>query len=251
MAHPKRPGGDLRRLAGNLTVADARHLLHNEGGEISPLETAVQASTTLLIAALTGWALWRGKATAWHLALPMVAQYLAMIAVLPCTALVLRHPALRAEAAKCIVLGLLLAAAAAAAVAWRAATPPRPGSDQARDDFAALLRWVADAGMTWPIAVAVLFTLREVPTRLANLYRYGPPFVGAGLGCGMRAAILTLGLAGLPWLVANGARLAWGLWGALLVADLAALAMHWDIQRKLRRLEGGGNREPDPRVLAD
>ncbi len=70
-------------LVNKLTVDDARHLLKGEGGAITGAEFLLQIAAALVVAVLTARAIVVGEATVWHLLLPMVAQYIALIAALP------------------------------------------------------------------------------------------------------------------------------------------------------------------------
>lgn len=236
MSLRKSPSSD-RKLVGNLTVGEARHLLRAEGGELTAGEIAWRVVAALGVSALTARAIVVGEATAWHLALPMVAQYLAIMAALPVLYVVSPHPDLRGEAIKALGLWAGLGVVAAAVVAVRAWSGGQPWQSQLASDAAAAWRWIADAKMPWPIAAAFAGELAAVPARVRNLRTHGPPFVGVSLGCAMQVAVLALGLFVLPWAVTSAARLAWSLWALLLIAELLALAMHWDVQRKLRQLD--------------
>jgi hypothetical protein len=91
--------------------------------------------------------------------------------------------------------------------------------------------------MQWPMLAAAVSMLLELPGRVRNLFVYGPPFVGVGIGCAMRVAVLVLGCAALPWAFGASTRMAWFLWVVIILSDLLAVAMHLDIQRKLRKVE--------------
>jgi hypothetical protein len=83
MRSDKNPANSDRKLVNDLTVEDARHLLGNEGGHLSWDELTVRIVTELTVAGALAYAIWRGNVTAWHLALPSLAQYLALLLVLP------------------------------------------------------------------------------------------------------------------------------------------------------------------------
>jgi hypothetical protein len=60
----------------------------------------------------------------------------------------------------------------------------------------------------------------------------------------MRILVLLVGVCLLPFLFQASLRpvwFAWFLWGMLLLADVGAIWMHWDIQRRLRKLDGPGD----------
>jgi hypothetical protein len=99
--------------------------------------------------------------------------------------------------------------------------------------------WITDHHMHWAILFAMAGVLLGLPGRIRNLYEYGPPFAPVGLGCGMRIAVFFLGCFLLPF-VASGTQVsnAWILWALLLIAEILALGMHLDIQRRLKKLDG-------------
>ncbi|HMP07317.1 MAG TPA: hypothetical protein PJ982_13270 [Lacipirellulaceae bacterium] len=222
---------------GHLTVAEARHLLQNEGGELTPTDIVLHSATALIVAAFTARALWIGQATAWHLALPMVAQYLVLLAVIPVAQLFVRNPALNRDVFGSLCLWVMLAAAVAVAALVRARSHQTDWQAQLARDAELLRAWIVDAHMHWAILAAALGTLLELPGRLRNLRKFGPPFVGVSLGCGMRVAVLVLGCFLIPVLASDPRRMAWGLWAALLLAEGLALAMHWDVQQRLQKLD--------------
>ena len=79
-------------------VEDPLHLLACEGGELSKAQIAFELVSVVAIAATTAWAIAAGHATAWRLALPMVAQWLALVLAIPLVYLAIRHPDLRQDA---------------------------------------------------------------------------------------------------------------------------------------------------------
>lgn len=224
-------------LVNNLSVADARHLLLNEGGELTATDVVMQLSGTALVAALTARALLTGNATVWHLALPMVAQYLAVLAALPPVYLAVRHPGLRKDAVGSLRLWLALLIAGAVAITIRGHAAGRPWQEQLAYDSSMIWQWIADAEMQWPMLAAAVSILLELPGRVKGLFEHGPPFMGVGLGCAMRLAVLVLGCAALPWAFGATTRMAWGLWAVIVISDVLALLMHLDIQYKLRKVE--------------
>ena len=236
-------------LAGNLTVEDARHLLNNEGGELTSRDIATQIGWTLVVAATTARALWTGNATVWHLALPMVAQYLALIAALPLFYLFVREPGLRKDSWGAVRLWVGFAASLAVATLARAKSHEVDWQRQLHDDVLLAWRWIVDAQMQWPMAAAALNILQTLPGRIRNLQKYGPPFVGVGLGCAMRFVVLLLGCFIIPMAAGSSTRMAWFLWAVIVLSDACALWMHWDIQSKLRALDGGRRDDADRRAV--
>jgi hypothetical protein len=80
--------------------------------------------------------------------------------------------------------------------------------------------------------------LLELPGRLVNFKKYGPPFSPVGLGCGMRIAVLALACFLLPFVMSGSAtRNAWILLGLLVLAEVLTLVMHLDIQKRLAKFD--------------
>jgi hypothetical protein len=236
-----------QKLVNNLTVADARHIVNCEGGELTPGALAIELTTTAIVSATLARAIWVGDATAWHLFLPMLAQYFALILVLPVIYLFIRHPDLRKDSigALRLIVGLVVIGAVALGIqSYRTEIPWRPLLD---DYLAKVYRWVVDAQMHWPILIAVAAILWAIPRRIRNLYVHGPPFYGVSLGCAMRFVIPLLGCFLLPFIASGGIPVVWVLWAIILLADILALAMHWDLQRRLRKLDG--QQLDDDRIL--
>src|SRR4051812_12274242 len=107
------------KLIGDLTVADAQHILDCEGGKLTRGQYALQFVEVAAVAATTARAIMIGRATAWHLALPMVAQYAAVLIAVPIIYLGVRHPAMRKDTVGATRLWIGLAAAAFIATAIR------------------------------------------------------------------------------------------------------------------------------------
>lgn len=235
MSQQQPPADGDRKLIGNLTVADARHFLHLEGGERSALEFAVQLGSAILVAALTARAISVGNATVWHLVLPMVAQWLALITAVPLIYAVVRHPDLRKDAIGSIRLWAGIVVGVAVATAVRSRAENTAWTDQLARDAAVCWKWITDAEMHWPIVLAFIGSVVEVPGHVRDLYEFGPPFSGISLGCGMRVVVLVLGCGVLPWALGDQTRMAWTLWTMMLIAEFLAVWMHWDVQRHLRK----------------
>ena len=225
-------------LVNKLSVEDARHLLRSEGGELSSWQFALELISVAAVTALTARAIGTGGATAWHLVLPMAAQYLALLVALPVAYAFVRHSALRREALQSLPLLAGLAGGVIVATVVRGQMFETPWQTQLASDATDVWRWIADAEMQWPLLLAAIGITYAFPNRIRNLLEHGPPFVGASLGCAMRLLVLVVGLFLLPMVSDSATRLAWSLWGLLLLADLLAVLMHWDIQRRLRKIDG-------------
>ena len=238
MPAQKSPTSSGQKLVNNLTVADARHIVNCEGGELTPGALAIKLTTTAIVSATLARAIWVGDATAWHLFLPMLAQYFALILVLPVIYLFIRHPDLRKDsigALRLVIALIMLAAVALGVQSYRTEIPWRPLLD---DYLAEVYRWVVDAQMHWPILIAVAAILWQIPRRIRNLYVHGPPFSGVGLGCAMRFVVPLFGCFLAPFIAAGEIPVVWILWVTIVAADILALWMHWDLQARLRKLDG-------------
>ena len=225
-------------LVNNLTVADARHIVNCEGGELTAGEVAFELITTAIVSGTIARAILVGDATAWHLFLPMLAQYFALLLVLPVIYLFIRHPGMRKDsvgAVRLLVALLVISAIALGIQSYRMSVPWRELLD---DYLAQAYRWVIDAHMHWPILAAVAAILWQIPRRVRNLYVHGPPFSGIGLGCAMRFVIPLLGCCLLPFIASGEIPAVWVLWAVILLADVLALWMHWDLQTRLCKLDG-------------
>jgi hypothetical protein len=238
MPSSKRSPASHRKLLGDLTVEDARHILHIEGGELTRSEIVVRLISLIAISALSARAIVIGNATVWHLALPMVAQYFAIILSIPVLYGMLRHPELRKDAISSVRLWIGIVVAMAIATAVRSFVLGAPWQEQAARDGASVWEWITAAEMHWPILLAFCGEVAAMPARARNVAEHGPPFVSINLGCAMRFVVLMLGCFVLPWAIANVERMAWFLWGMILLAEILALWMHWSIQRRLRTLDG-------------
>src|SRR5262245_52105098 len=98
MPPDKKIAPDKRLLINKLTVEDARHILATEGGGFTVGALALQLLLVAIVAAFTARAIWIGNATVWHLALPMLAQYFALLVAVPFIQVFIRHPDLQKEA---------------------------------------------------------------------------------------------------------------------------------------------------------
>ncbi|MEQ1905505.1 MAG: hypothetical protein ABL888_15050 [Pirellulaceae bacterium] len=237
----------------NFTVHEAQHLLTSTGGELTVREAVVEIIWSIVLAASLAWAIVVGQASLWHMLVPMVAEYLAYLLVLPLLALYFRHVELRKYSWESIrallIVGVLLLIAGYVHSRYQQAS----FQGQLIRDLQIAWEWIYSHQIHWPILVASLHAIRNLWHSVQHLLKYGPPFWGPGLGCGMRIAVLFLAAFIIPTVsmfVAGTAKdlgirwkpepgtwqniFTWLLWGLLLVADLAALAMRWDLQKRLK-----------------
>ena len=231
-------------LVNNLSIGDARHLLKCEGGELTVGDVVTELVTSAIVAATLARAIWVGDATSWHLFLPMLAQYFALLLVLPLVYLFLRHPGLRKDCVGSVRLLIAFVVIAAVALAVQSHRNAIPWRQQLDANLAGAYRWIVDAHMHWPILLAVAAILWALPRRIRNLYVHGPPFSGVSLGCAMRFLIPLLGCCLLPFIASGEIPVVWVLWAIIVLADILALWMHWDIQTRLRKIDGGPLRDP-------
>jgi len=231
-------GSANRLLVNELTVGDARHLLATEGGQLDASQVAVRAVSIVVVAAACAYAIWAGHATVWHLALPIAGEYFVLLLAMPILYLAIRHPALRKDAIGSMRLLVILAVAGVIAIAAQAHQSDQPWTMQLAHDANTAWNWIRDHKIQWAILAAMAGTLLELPGRLINFKKYGPPFSPVGLGCGMRIAVLFLACFLLPIVMSGTAsRNAWILLGLLVLAEVLALVMHLDIQGRLEKLD--------------
>jgi hypothetical protein len=222
-------------LVNDLSVKDARHLLGGEG-ELEVSQIAIRLISVTVVAATCAWAIWTCKATAWHLFLPMVAEYFALLVGVLIAFVIVRHPAMRKDARSSFILLNLIALVVAASIWWRAHQQQISWQAQLDLDAHVAWAWIRDSHMHWPMLAAAVAVLLDLPYRVGNLLRLGPPFVAVGLGCGMRVAVFALAVFLLPFVASgNAVSNAWILWGLLLLAEVLTLWMHWDIQSRLKQ----------------
>src|SRR5690606_18316690 len=110
-------GDGSAMLVNKLSVKDARHILQTEGGELDGAPIAIQIVQTIAVASACAYAIWVGEATVWHLALPMVGEYLVLLVVLPILYLFLRHEAMRKDTINTLRLWAILALVTGVSVA--------------------------------------------------------------------------------------------------------------------------------------
>lgn len=234
-AKSAKPAADGDLLVNQLTVRDAAHLVKTEGGSLSTGQIAVRLSVLVLVAAFTARAIVLGHATVWHLFLPLVAEYLVLLLSLPVLTFFVRDGELRKEARKSLLWLLTIAGIAALWIASRAIDDGTPWPVQARIEAARLLHWITGHQMHWPILGAAAGMALGMPGRVAAYHRHGPPFMAVGLGCAMRVVVPLLGCFLVPVVASGKIPLVWTIWTILVLAELGALWMHWDMQRRLAR----------------
>ena len=57
--------------------------------------------------------------------------------------------------------------------------------------------------------------------------------MAVGMGCAMRLIIPLFGCFLVPFIAAGKVSIVWLIWTVLLISELVALYMHWDLQRRL------------------
>lgn len=222
-------------LVNKLTVRDAEHLVKFEGGSLTPPQLAFRVGATLLVAAFAARAILVGQATAWHLFLPMVGEYLVILIALPLLALFLHDKNLRTDAWRSLRWISILAGIFSLWIASRSFDEGTAWAAQARTELSRFFTWVTTHQMHWPILGAMAAMAAGLPGRVASFRRHGPPFMAAGLGCAMRLLLPLFGCFMLPVIAAGKLPIVWLIWTILLLSELGALYMHWDLQRRLAR----------------
>lgn len=222
-------------LVNKLSVRDAAHLVKTEGGSLSTGQIAFRLATVVLVAAFTARAIVLGSATAWHLFLPLVAEYLVLLLSMPVLALFVRDGDLKKEARKSLFWLFAIAVVASLWIASRSFDHGTAWSVQAKAEASRLLHWITGHQMHWPILGAAAAMVLGMPGRVAAYHRHGPPFMAVGLGCAMRILVPFFGCFLLPLIASGKTPLVWVIWTILLLAELGALWMHWDLQRRLAR----------------
>lgn len=235
MSGKKKSASESAILVNKLTVKDAVHLVKTEGGSLSRGQIAFRAATILIIAAFTARAIVIGQATAWHLFLPMVGEYLVLLVSLPVISLILHDKNLRQDARRSLSWLFAIAVITSLWIGSRSFDDGTVGTAQAKVEFTRLFTWITSHQMHWPILGAMAAMIAGLPGRVAAFHRHGPPFMAVGLGCAMRLVIPLLGCFLLPLVAAGKFPVVWVIWTVLLLSELGALYMHWDLQRRLAK----------------
>lgn len=233
--------GTKKYLVNNLTVDEARRMMIHEG-EVTVAGAVQRLAGILMVAGLSARAIAVEDATALHLLLPTVAEYLALLAGIPLVAAVMREPLLAKEARKSVFSLAFFAAVWAVYVlgkpaGWQPAAFPAAALDSLHGAWVE----VRSHGMHWPMALAAAGMIASLPLRVRQLREHGPPFVAVGIGCAMRLLLLLPAPVVVAWGRSQGIRVTWVVWAILLAAELAALWMHLDVQRRLRRHTAAGD----------
>lgn len=228
------PINEKGMLVNRLTVKDAIHLVRSEGGRLSMLGFGFRLLLVLAVAAFTARAIVYGKATIWHLFLPLLGEYLVLLVSLPVIDRIISDQRLRQDSRQSIRLLIAFIVAAVIWITWRSHNQEQPWLNQARQELSQGYTWIEGHEMLWPILGASLGMLMSFPGRIGSFRKNGPPFVAVGLGCAMRLIIPLFFCFLLPVVASGKLPLVWIIWTILLLAELAALAMHWDLQRRLR-----------------
>lgn len=233
------------------TAAEANLILRAEGGQLTVRELVLQVLWTLALGVSLAWAIVAGNATVWHLAVPLVGEYLALLIALPLFSLFFRHPELAKESRKCYLFLGLTIGGVVVATGVRAHRGGHAFGDQLVGDSRMLFDWIVGSQMHWPLLVAIVHALRNLFKNVRFLVKHGPPFMGPGLGCAMRIVVIVFAVVLIPaafllivsWLKDFGFQInpspewfspVWILFGLLLTAELATLWFLWDVQSKLK-----------------
>ncbi len=226
---------DSKYLVNQLSVEDARHLIRTEGGPLTVGRAINRLGTTLVVSAFTARAIVVGNATAWHLFLPMLGEYLGLILALPVINLMLHDKALKKDARGSVRLLIAMVVFALAWTIYQSVKQGHSWGDQVGIEWHRMFVWITGHQMHWPFLGAMLGMILSLPDRVRVFHEHGPPFVPLGIGCGMRIVILLFGCFLVPWILGGPERITWALWAVLLFAEIGALVMHWDLQKRLAK----------------
>jgi hypothetical protein len=246
-ARPLAGSGD--KLVNDLTVGDARHILRAEGGPLTPGLIASRLMNIAIVQGAVAWAIIAGGATVWHLLLPMVAQYFGMLIGGILCYLWWRPEGLKKDARGAVVLLVILAVIFAVTTFIRSTQASTAWGAQADLDARAMFDWVVDHKMHWPMLAGFILSMIDTRRRVIELMKHGPPYIGASLGCAMRVLIVVLGCFLIPFIAADWNTAMWNtggvwvLWGVVVLAEFLSLGMHWDVQQRLKKLDGDKEEE--------
>ncbi|MCB1090903.1 MAG: hypothetical protein KDL87_05195, partial [Verrucomicrobiae bacterium] len=110
-----------------------------------------------------------------------------------------------------------------------------PWGSQIPEQWGRFSHWVVSHQMHWPILGASVGMAMSLPGRVQTFLEHGPPFVPIGIGCAMRVVVVLFGCFLIPAIIGNSARIVWSIWAVLVLSELGALWMHWDVQTRLRK----------------
>ncbi len=235
-----------------MTIREARHILSCEGGELTVRELVIEIAWSIGLSASLAWAIAVGQATAWHMLVPMLAEFIAYLLALPILQLIFPHPALLKESRKSLRMIAILVVVIVAIPWFQARSLGGTFSMQWNAESELVWNWIVGTHMQWPMLIAAIHSVRNVTRTVRHLVQHGPPFLGPGMGCGMRIAIFFLASVLVPSVGAlilsllkdfgvrwapplNLVTLAWVLWGCLLLAELCTLWFRWDVQHRLEK----------------
>lgn len=243
-AQPLSGSGD--KLVNDLTVGDARHILRAEGGPLTPGLIASRLANIVIIQGAVAWAIFAGGATVWHLLLPMVAQYFGILVSAILCYFWWRPKDLWKDVRGAFVLFGILGVVFAVTTFVRSVQSHAQWDTQATLDARAMIDWVVDHKMQWPMLAACLLSMIETRQRVLDLINHGPPYIGTSLGCAMRLVVVLLGCFLIPFIAANWSDglAVWLVWAIVVIAEFLGLWMHWDVQQRLKKLDGDEEEAP-------
>jgi hypothetical protein len=241
--------GSGDKLVNDLTIGDARHILRAEGGPLTPGLLVSRLVNIVIIQGAVAWAIFAGGATVWHLLLPMVAQYFGILVSAILCYFWWRPKDLWKDVRGAFVLFGILAVVFAVTTLVRCVQGHTEWVTQATLDARAMFDWVIDHKMQWPMLAGFILSMIETRRRVLDLIEHGPPFIGTSLGCAMRVVVVVLGCFLIPFVAANWSGGAWDhwavwiVWAIVVIAEFLGLWMHWDVQVRLKKLDGDTDEE--------
>ena len=186
-------------LVNKLSVREATHFVRKEGGSLTTTQIVFRVITVTAVAIFTARAIVVGDATAWHLSLPTLGEYLVLLLSLPVVNVIIRDPALKKDAAQSLRVIFGLVVIGSLWIASRSFDSDIPFPQQAKLEFSRLIGWITSHEMHWPILGAMVAMAAGIPARVTAFHRlsppftafhrHGPPFVAVGMGCAMRLVI--------------------------------------------------------------
>lgn len=176
-------------LVNKLGVREATHFVRKEGGSLTTTQIVFRVITVTAVAIFTARAIVVGDATAWHLSLPTLGEYLVLLLSLPVVNVIIRDPALKKDAAQSLRVIFGLVVIGSLWIASRSFDSDIPFPQQAKLEFSRLIGWITSHEMHWPILGAMVAMAAGIPARVTAFHRHGPPFVAVGMGCAMRLVI--------------------------------------------------------------
>jgi hypothetical protein len=249
---PQKRKRKLSKPGEALTEDEAKHILKSEGGVITFRELLIQIFWAALLSGSLAWAIYAGQATVWHLTLPLIAEYLACLVTVVVMNLFISNKDLGKESLACLRLLVILIVGGIVALYVSSIFHKTNFMDEINVRLDQAWSFVFDKQAHWAILVASLHSIRGVARNVFFLVKEGPPFLGPGMGCAMRIAILVLsvvivpafallvlgilkdlGIRNIPhpkeWLSA-----VWLFWGLYTVAEFTTIWFLWDIQKKFK-----------------